>query len=70
MFGLCVFVPTAVVQVDGNPVRLQLCDTAGQVSRTHTHIIPNVPREGSYTNIAMLMYHVTPGSDKRLPAFQ
>lgn len=25
-------VSTAVVQVDGSPVRLQLCDTAGQVS--------------------------------------
>jgi len=25
------FFPPAVVQVDGQPVRLQLCDTAGQV---------------------------------------
>lgn len=31
---LCV--STAVVQVDGSPVRLQLCDTAGQVSSVHT----------------------------------
>lgn len=27
-----VSVSAAVVQVDGSPVRLQLCDTAGQVS--------------------------------------
>ncbi len=34
---LSVSVSTAVVQVDGNPVRLQLCDTAGQVSFVHAH---------------------------------
>lgn len=33
-----VCVSTAVVQVDGSPVRLQLCDTAGQVSRSLTTI--------------------------------
>lgn len=36
---LSVSVSTAVVQVDGNPVRLQLCDTAGQVSCVHTYYI-------------------------------
>lgn len=30
-----VFLSTAVVQVDGSPVRLQLCDTAGQVRTVH-----------------------------------
>lgn len=27
----------AVVSVDGQPVKLQLCDTAGQVSRLYKH---------------------------------
>lgn len=27
----------AVVSVEGNPVKLQLCDTAGQVSDLYTH---------------------------------
>lgn len=39
LLSLSVSMSTAVVQVDGNPVRLQLCDTAGQVSFVQTHTL-------------------------------
>lgn len=38
VFFLSLSVSAAVVQVDGSPVRLQLCDTAGQVS-LHTNTL-------------------------------
>lgn len=38
MYNLLYFFLSAVVAVDGKPVKLQLCDTAGQVCHSNTPI--------------------------------
>ena len=51
MFDVCLL--SVVVTVDNKPIRLQLCDTAGQVSTSHPNTLFH-----STTNV-MLMFDST-----------